>query len=159
MNRPRGSKRKVKLEPPPRLGKVKPIVLESKRHGDEVKVGNGGVGWGTVTVFAVFFLAAFSVFFFLPQWVHDRPAPAASPISTPALESPREKTSPTEEAEPTQEPATASEPDGAPAKVHAAATEPENRPENRPENKKDESGAREVVSHERRPKPEPVRVF
>ncbi len=149
MNRPRQSKREVKLEPPPRVGKVKPIVLESKRDGREVKVRNGGLGWGTVAVFAVLLLMAFSVFFFLPQWVRDRPVPAASPLSAPALESPHEETSPTEEAEPTPAPAVASQPDRAPAEVHATAREPENKPEN----KKD---AREVVSHERRPKPKPV---
>ena len=152
-NRPRRSKREVKLEPPPRVGKVKPIVLESKRDGREVKVRNGGLGWGTVAVFAVLLLMAFSVFFFLPQWVSDRPVPAASPLSAPALETPHEETSPTEEAEPTPAPATASQPDRVTAEVHAAAREPENKSENKPEKKKD---AREVVSHERRPKPEPV---
>ena len=147
MNRSRRSKREVQLEPPQRVGKVKPIVLDC-----DVKIGNGGLGWGTMAVFAALFLAAFSVFFFLPQWVRDRPVPAASPISAPALESPREETSTAEEPEPTPEPATASQPDRAPAEVHAPASEPQTRPEN----KKDERGAREVVSHESRPKPEPV---
>ena len=78
----------MKLEPPPRVRKVKPIVLESKRDGREAEVRNGGLGWGTVTVFAILLLAAFSVFFFLPQWVREHPVPAAFPLSAPGLETP-----------------------------------------------------------------------
>ncbi len=126
---------KVKLRPPPRVT-VKPIPLGSKRRVNELQGGKSGVGWITVTALVILLLMAFSVFFVLPTWVHDRSQAAfivepvesvdpvesvepveratdvavasAVPLSVTAIESSRAPASPKDEAEPARERATAS---------------------------------------------------
>jgi len=120
MTRPREGKRTVKLDAPPHAERIKPIVLDCKLESREVTAtGKGGLGWGTMAVFALFFIAAVIVFFFLPQWVEERPAPAASSEPTPPLESPQEEAPPADEADRTPEPA--------PAKARATTRQPEER--------------------------------
>jgi serine/threonine protein kinase len=86
----------VSLVPPPRVGKINPVLPPAWPH-EEPRVSTArGVGWMTIGTFGVLLLAAFVVFFFLPRWVQDRRSSAdsvAPPHTAEEVESPTERPS------------------------------------------------------------------